>query len=101
MLEDIREKLADQEHARWSRWMNYLFTKGKFNGDGSFTIESQSVTHWLRQVKTDYKDLTEKEKDSDRKEADNTLVLLRSVDFLKEKALQVDAGAVGSDSDGG
>lgn len=72
----LREVLADLEHDRWSRWMNYLFTKGTLNPDGSFTINADSVLHWKRQAKTGYSDLSEKEKDSDRKEANNTLALI-------------------------
>lgn len=73
---DLREKLANQEHERWSRWMNYQFSKGQFNQDGTWTMPAWAVARWQRQAKTHYVDLTEQEKDSDRKEADNTLALI-------------------------
>ena len=67
---ELREELADLAHKQWSGWMEYLFSKGTKNEDGSFTITAWAVERWERQVNTDYKDLSESEKDSDRKEAD-------------------------------
>jgi len=60
------EKLAWLEHDIWANWMKYLFTKGTLNEDGSFTIEPASVKRWTRQMNTDYDNLPEKEKESDR-----------------------------------
>lgn len=62
------EVLADVEHKGWSRWMKYLFSVSKKNKDGSITIPKDKVKRWERQIKTDYKDLSDKEKESDRKE---------------------------------
>lgn len=73
----LREALADLEHDRWSRWMRYLFTCGTFDSDGAFTIAPDKVTRWWRQMHVGYPLLTEREKDSDRQEADKTLALLR------------------------
>lgn len=72
----FREKLAAQEHARWVQWMHYLFQQGIFNEDGSFTIAPVAAKRWNRQMRTQYDELSEAEKDSDRAEADNTLKLL-------------------------
>lgn len=66
--EELIERLAHAEHASWAHWMGYLFTKGRFNADGSFTIDAVSVRHWRRQVQTAYEHLTEHEKQSDRAE---------------------------------
>ncbi len=71
-----KEELASDEHDRWSRWMKHLFTKGKKNDDGSFTIDTESVKIWERQIKTDYKDLSQYEKDSDRDEVDRTIKII-------------------------
>ena len=76
-MSDLREKLADQEHDRWSRWMAYQFSKGEFNEDGSWTMPAGLVKRWQRQMTTSYNDLSETEKDSDRKEADATILLLQ------------------------
>ena len=48
--------------------MKYLFSVSKKNEDGSITIPKDKVKRWERQLKTDYEDLSNKEKESDRKE---------------------------------
>jgi len=72
----LREKLANLCHEQWSGWMNYLFGKCRINADGSATIPVEFVDRWFRQMKTDYKDLSEAEQNSDRIEADKFLDLI-------------------------
>ena len=72
----LREDLAWLAHDTWARWMKHLFTHSTQNADGSVTIPPDLVNRWLRQINTDYSNLTEKEKDSDRKEADRVLPIL-------------------------
>lgn len=67
---ELREELSDLAHRQWTGWMRYLFSKGIKNEDGSFTIPAWAVERWERQVNTDYENLSESEKDSDRNEAD-------------------------------
>ena len=62
------EELADLEHDSWARWMKYLFSVSKKNEDGSVTIPKDKVERCERQMNTDYNDLSNKEKESDRKE---------------------------------
>jgi len=69
----LRDNLAALAHAQWSGWMEYLFTKGETQPDGTFAIGKESVERWKRQMETPYADLSEREKDSDRKEADKML----------------------------
>lgn len=73
MENPLREKLAEQCHAQWVHWMKYLFTRGVFHKDGSFTINATSTDRWLTQNACYYHELSEQEKDSDRKEADKFL----------------------------
>lgn len=81
----LLEKLAALEHARWSHWMKYLFTKGKdFSGFG-FYIHKDSVERWKHQLATEYKDLSEAEKESDRVEARKTLEVLEA-ELLRHQA---------------
>lgn len=70
------EALAEYAHIAWSGWMNYLFMFGTHNDDGTFTIDADKVTRWKRQASTDYADLPEEEKDSDRIEARRILEIL-------------------------
>jgi hypothetical protein len=63
------EDLAELAHEQWSGWMEYLFEKGEFNPDGTFTIPKWAVDRWTRQMNTQYEDLPEEEKESDRVEA--------------------------------
>ncbi|MDD5511489.1 MAG: hypothetical protein PHI12_11875 [Dehalococcoidales bacterium] len=81
---DLREALAAIQHAIWSHWMRYLFTKGTDNPDGSFTIPADSTERWKQQLITHYDVLSDKERDSDREQADKVLALLRSPELLPE-----------------
>lgn len=63
------EALAEYAHDAWSGWMVYLFSKSSKNVDGTVTIPKWAVKRWTRQMKTVYKKLSEKERESDRKEA--------------------------------
>jgi len=76
----LRESLADLVHKQWSSWMKYLFEKGTFNEDGTWTMPGWAVTRWTRQMETPFSDLPEIEKDTDRKEADRYLKLLTGRD---------------------
>lgn len=72
----LREALADLAHDRWSCWMGYLFSKGSFNSDCSWTMPAEFVERWRRQMFTPYERLPEPEKASDRLEADRVLALI-------------------------
>jgi len=67
------EKGAALEHARWSRWMEYMLDCSIQSGDDDLGIRTcawpkAQFETWLRQMETSYEDLTEKEKESDRRE---------------------------------
>ena len=72
----MREKLAEFAHNQWSGWMKYLFSKGAFNNDGSWTMPKWAVDRWVCQMNMKYEDLSEQEKNSDRKEADGMIEIL-------------------------
>ena len=78
MNKDLIEKLSDYEHDRWSRWQMHVFNVSSKNADGSVTIPKYYVDRWQKQINTLCKDLTESEKDSDRKEA------IRIMDIINE-----------------
>lgn len=68
------EEKADKQHQIWSHWMKYMFSQCDFGlpsvmsaiENGSCIISKDKVERWERQMNTDYKDLTENEKQSDR-----------------------------------
>lgn len=78
-MSDIREQLADYAHDAWAGWMAYLFEKSTRNSDGTVTLPAWAVERWTRQMGTDYADLPEQEKESDRAEADKMLAIVREV----------------------
>jgi len=61
---ELREKLADIEHQRWADWQNWVH---KVYLEGNF---GEFMLRWQKQIATQYKDLTEKEKQSDRDQVD-------------------------------
>lgn len=63
--------------------MRYQFSVGTFNEDGTWTMPADKVKHWQRQVDTPYAQLTEREKDSDREQADKILEMIELIDRLK------------------
>ena len=66
-MENIREKLAKLEHQQRQHWMKYMIDN---------ISNGESVERWRKQMKIDYKELTEKEKDSDRVWADKVLLII-------------------------
>lgn len=73
MEDELIEILADYEHDSWSRWQKHVFDNSIENNDGSFTIPKELVDRWQRQINTSYCDLSEQEKESDRKEVRRVL----------------------------
>jgi hypothetical protein len=60
------EKLADIEHQRWASWQKWCH---KILRENCPSLELEKVLErWDKQIKTKYKDLTEKEKNEDRKQ---------------------------------
>lgn len=77
----IREQLAAYAHNAWSGWMVYLFSKLERGTDAEgnvsmYVIPKASVQRWQRQMTTDYGNLPESEKQSDRDEADKMLAIM-------------------------
>jgi hypothetical protein len=69
-MDEIQEKLAENAHNQWRRWMKYLFNKCSLpNEDGTITIPKWAVDRWKRQIKTSYSDLPDHDKASDREQA--------------------------------
>ena len=64
---ELREKLAELAHSQWSGWMEWMLKN----------LDDVHIKNWKRQMNTPYDKLSEREKDSDRKEADKYLQVLQ------------------------
>ena len=53
---DIIEKLAAHEHEQWAHWTRYMLDN----------LTEENIARWRQQIETDYQDLSESEKESDR-----------------------------------
>jgi len=81
---ELRELFADLAHKQWSGWMEYLFSKC----DANFTLPQWAVERWQRQMKTEYANLSEEEKNSDRDEADKMIKIAEQYAKSKTSELQ-------------
>lgn len=88
MEEKFVEKGAELEHIRWAKWQNYLHTFLVWNNEiQMWTLPHEKKEWWDSEIRTPYSMLTEKQKESDRKEARQYLPLLSSTvsQALKEQ----------------
>lgn len=70
------EPVASLVHDIWARWIEYVFSKSKANDDFSYTIPPDLARRWIRQMITPYEDLSEEERYSDRKIANEILAVI-------------------------
>jgi hypothetical protein len=66
----LLEKLAALEHEQWAHWTEYMVK--------SVPVEfsNEDIKRWRRQIETPYEELSEYEKDSDRRWASKVLVTI-------------------------
>jgi hypothetical protein len=87
--DELIEAVAAWDHSAWAGWMRYLFSKAQTRGNGDYLcIPRTWWTRWLRQVNTSYADLSEREKDSDRKEARALLAVIKETVAALSASLQ-------------
>lgn len=77
MSDELREQLADEQHAIWSHWMKYMFSCGAYQSNGAWVMPAEKVERWQRQMDTPYDDLTDKEREFDRHQADKVLAVVQ------------------------
>lgn len=65
----IIEQLADLEHRQWIEWTKYMLKN----------TNQSNIEKWKLLTKTKYKDLTEKQKWSDRRWANKTIQLISKI----------------------
>jgi hypothetical protein len=76
ILDGLVDTLADIEHRRWAHWQQYLHSKAVRQPDGSLLIPSDLVARWEKQISTDYTDLDERDKGSDRDQVTKYLPII-------------------------
>ena len=86
---ELRELLSDCQHEIWAHWMRYLFYTSIPLDDGGVKITAENFQRWQRQAVTPYSELSEREKDSDREQADKVLMVLGQIDILRESLQNV------------
>lgn len=88
-LDELKEQLADIEHQRWADWQAYCHKVLRENITSCPQMEVV-LERWDRQIATDYKDLTEKEKDSDRDQVDRYWYLIAEYTDRKVREARID-----------
>jgi hypothetical protein len=79
----LYEKLAEIEHERWADWQKWCH---KILRENCPSPELEKVLErWDKQIATPYKDLTEKEKQSDREQVDRYWHLIEPKEKKEEK----------------
>ena len=73
------EELAACEHERWSHWQSYMHSQSEKKTDGTLVIPASLVTRWERLMNTEYRELSEKEKESDREQVRRYIPILQSI----------------------
>ena len=84
MDKETIEKLAEIEHTRWADWQRWVHTKfieykDVKNPKEVVCLEREWVNRWDNQIQTNYKDLSEKERDSDRKQVKRYLPIIQNL----------------------
>lgn len=76
IIDGLVEQLAAIEHERWSHWQKYMHGKATKQPDGSMVVPAELVSRWEKQMSTDYADLSDGEKQSDRDQVGKYLSLI-------------------------
>jgi len=81
-LNQQMEVLADIEHQRWSHWQKYMHSKMVEHSDGKgewMCLPVELFHQWERQIATEYADLSEAEKQSDRDQVERYLPAINTL----------------------
>lgn len=73
------EAVAAECHKQWAGWAEYMLGKTERLDDDFLTLEDVWAVRWYKQINTPYADLSESEKESDRREARKILAALKAV----------------------
>ncbi len=76
ILDGLIDRLALIEHERWAHWQTFVHKNCVRQSDGSLTIPSELAERWQRQIDTPFSQLSESEKESDRKQVERYLPII-------------------------
>lgn len=74
---ELFELLAESEHERWALWQRHVHRTCIKRDDGSILIPAGTVARWERQISTPYSELSEEERNSDRRQVNRYWSLIR------------------------
>ena len=74
-MKELIEQMADLEHEQWAHWTAHMLTV--LCKDHPELNKDENVLRWSRQINVKYKDLSEKEKESDREWARKSFDIAR------------------------
>ena len=74
MTSEKREKLSAQIHEQWANWTKHMLSN----------LDESHIGNWKKQISTPYSDLSEEDKDKDRREADKIIEIIESEIKLQE-----------------
>jgi len=74
------EDLAELEHEQWAHWTQYMLDF--LNGNIPEDLKQKRILQWRRQIDTSYKNLSEKEKESDREWARKVMKILKKYGLM-------------------
>jgi len=86
------EKGAELEHKRWSGWQDYFFRNCKtieYQDEVSLVLPRELYDRWKRQIGTPYSELSEPEKESDRRETREYLPLVKQAIQTREREIVI------------
>lgn len=91
VVAEFIEKGADIEHTRWSKWQEYFFSKCIVSIEQDYVtlkLPTALFSRWKRQIATPYAELSEDEKESDRREVRSYLLLLSEILTAKNAEIE-------------
>ena len=86
---ELREKLADIEHQRWSDWQKWCHQVIRENVPRTDELEAV-LARWDRQIDVPYELLTDSEKASDMEQVDRYWPLIEKYIATKEQEARID-----------
>lgn len=96
LRKELREILAEQEHATWASWQKWVHKQGiwvKVGKGDMLALPSETIDRWEREISTPYANLSEAEKDLDRKEVDKILpTIIAAIQARLPKEKEGDGG---------